>query len=176
MKVVNFALLEGKNMMGVHWPVITNGGRWKWDRLTPLTENKDRPGTPHPLHLCPQATGGQFWLLHKKGLGDPGIDIRSTIRPGKGDGGAEGVGQQEGGGVRLFFPSSNHLLCGVEEKRGAVKLERVPDIWSLVIAPRDAWEKINSDAQIRPQELNYIKEKGILVRFNPNKKMKEKNQ
>lgn len=27
-----------------------------------------------------------------------------------------------------FFPSSPHLLCEVEEKRGAVKLERVPDI------------------------------------------------
>lgn len=31
-------------------------------------------------------------------------------------------------------------------------------------------KKINSDAQIKPQELNYIKEKRILVRFNPNKK------
>lgn len=33
-------------------------------------------------------------------------------------------------------------------------------------------KKINSDAQIKPQELNYIKEKRILVRFNPNKKKK----
>lgn len=41
-----------------------------------------------------------------------------------------------------------------------------------MIAPRDAREKINSDAQIRPQELNYIKEKRTLVRFNPNNKKK----
>lgn len=40
-------------------------------------------------------------------------------------------------------------------------------------------KKINSDAQIRPQELNYIKEKRTLVRFNPNNKKREikgKNQ
>lgn len=60
---------------------------------------------------------------------------------------------------------------GGEKKRGAMKLEGVPDIWSLLIAPRDAREKINSDAQIKPQELNYIKEKKrILVRFNQKKK------
>lgn len=29
---------------------------------------------------------------------------------------------------------------------------------------------MKSDGRIRPQELNYIKEKRILVRFHPNKK------
>lgn len=37
-------------------------------------------------------------------------------------------------------------------------------------------KKINSDAQIKPQELNYIKEKRILVRFNPNKKREREKE
>lgn len=81
---------------------------------------------------------GNFDGCTKRGLGDPSVEIRRTIRPGKGGGG--GVGQQEGGASprqaspfvfpRSLLPSppSPHLLCGVEEKRGAVKLERVPDI------------------------------------------------
>lgn len=49
----------------------------------------------------------------------------------------EVLGSEEGGfhrvrRVRLFFHTPSffppYLLCGVEEKRGAVKLERVPDI------------------------------------------------
>lgn len=34
-------------------------------------------------------------------------------------------------------------------------------------------KKINSDMRIVPQELNYIKEKRILVKFHPNKKKKK---
>lgn len=71
----------------------------------------------------------------KRSLGDPGAEIRRTIRPGN-SGGVEqrGCGGGGGGGhvrrVRLFFPrpSLSIFLCEVEEKRGAVKLERVPDI------------------------------------------------
>lgn len=64
------------------------------------------PSTPSIYVLRLQV--GNFDCCTKKGLGDPGIDIRSTIRPGKGGGGGggEGVGQQEGGGVLLFFPST----------------------------------------------------------------------
>lgn len=39
---------------------------------------------------------GNFDGCTKRSLGDPGVEIRRTIRPGKGGGG--GVGQQEGGG------------------------------------------------------------------------------
>lgn len=39
-----------------------------------------------------------------------------------------------------------------------------------MLGKKEEEKKINSDAQIKPQELNYIKEKRILVRFNPNKK------
>lgn len=35
---------------------------------------------------------------------------------------------------------------------------------------------MKSDGRIRPQELNYIKEKGILVRFHPNKKKERESQ
>lgn len=79
----------------------------------------------------------------KRSLGDPGAEIRRTIRPGNSGGvGQRGCGGGGGGGhvrrVSLFFhapsfpsynPSSLSIfLCEVEEKRGAVKLERVPDI------------------------------------------------
>lgn len=38
---------------------------------------------------------GNFDGCTKRGLGDPSVEIRSTIRPGKGGGG--GVGQSGGG-------------------------------------------------------------------------------
>lgn len=83
---------------------------------------------------------GNFDGCTKKGLGDPGVEIRTTIRPGKGGGGG-GVGQRAG--WRGGFTTSGEFVCfsplspslpptifyaGWRKKRGAVKLERVPDI------------------------------------------------
>lgn len=79
---------------------------------------------------------GNFDGCTKRGLGNPGVKIRRTIRPGKGGSGG-GVGQRgvsHPSGESVCFStlppslSPPHLLCEVEEKRGAVKLERVPDI------------------------------------------------
>lgn len=96
---------------------------------------------------------GNFDGSTKRCLGDPGVEIRRTIRPGKGrrvEVVVEVLGSKEkekGGGfhhvrrVRLFFPHSLLPLLPPtpsisyagwrkkkKKKRGAVKLERVPDI------------------------------------------------
>lgn len=149
--------------VGVLWHIISDGEL----RVTQVARSRETnspirraakaiPSFPLLL-ICPRATGGQFLMAaQKRSLGDPGAEIRRTIRPGNSGGvGQRGCGGGGGGGhvrrVRLFFhapsfpsynpPSPSIFLCKVEEKRGAVKLERVPDIWSLLIAPRDAREK-----------------------------------
>lgn len=60
----------------------------------------------------------------------------------------------------------------MEEKRGAVKLERAPDIWSLLIAPRDAQEKLTLTPRSSLRSLITSKRKGSLLDSIQTKKEK----
>lgn len=82
----------------------------------PLKENTDKTILEYPTH--PPSSSvlrlqvGNFDGCTKRCLGDRGVEIRRTIRAGKGGG---GVGQQEGGvhhvrQVHLFFHTPPLLL------------------------------------------------------------------
>lgn len=61
---------------------------------TPIKENTEKTILESPSSSVLRLQVGNFDGCTKRGLGDPGVEIRRTIRPGKGGGG--GVGQRGG--------------------------------------------------------------------------------
>lgn len=134
----------------------------------PLKKNCRAPSSNAPRLQVGNSAG-----CTKRSLGIASVEIRRTIRAAVAwvelSGGEEG---RRGGGWSPFVFSRLSFYARWRKNEVPWSLKEWLTSESLLIAPRDARRKINCDAQIKPQELNYIKEKGILVRCYPNKTKK----